>query len=124
MNAPVPSQTKMQPLNPYLVKEIMEASPQKLLLKIYDFAIVHCQLHDMEKTNRALDELINSLNFEDPEAREISIGLMKLYQFCQDRMRKKEYDIVHKILTDLRETWVTVFKSNPLPDRIAQKMAR
>lgn len=124
MNAPVPSQTKMQPLNPYLVKEIMEASPQKLLLKIYDFAIVQCQLHDMEKTNRALDELINSLNFEDAEAREISIGLMKLYQFCQDRMRKKEYDIVHKILTDLRETWVTVFKSNPLPDRIASRMAR
>ncbi len=103
------AQNKSTQLNPYLVKEILEASPQKLLIKIYDFAITHCQLGNMEKTNRALDELINSLNFEDEKAKEISIGLLRLYQFCQDQMRKHNTEIVLKILTDLKDAWLTIF---------------
>ncbi|MCE1188451.1 MAG: flagellar protein FliS [Ignavibacteria bacterium] len=109
MNTTAYSQNKTAPLNPYLVKEILEASPQKLLIKIYDFALTHCQLHDMVKTNRALDELINSLNFDDEKAKEISIGLLRLYQFCQDQMRKKNYDIVYTILSDLKDAWLTIF---------------
>lgn len=109
MNTTAFSQNKTAQLNPYLVKEILEASPQKLLIKIYDFAITHCQLHDMVKTNRALDELINSLNFDDEKAKEISVGLLRLYQFCQDQMRKKNYDIVYTILTDLKDAWLTIF---------------
>jgi flagellar protein FliS len=98
-----------QRINQYLVKEIMDASPQQLLLKIYDFAILNCQRQDLLKTNNAIQELINSLNFEDESAREISIGLLRLYQFCQERMRKKDYDIVYKILTELRDTWRNAF---------------
>lgn len=96
--------------NAYLVREIMEATPEKLIIKIYDFAIMNCQRHDMVKTNNALSELIRSLNFEDEKARPISVSLMQLYQFCQEEMRKKNYDIVHKILTELRETWQTIFE--------------
>jgi flagellar protein FliS len=96
-------------VNPYLMKEILEASPQKLLIKIYDFAIMNCQKGDMVKTNKALSELINSLNFQDESCREISLGLLKLYKFCQEEMRKKNYEIVHKILSELRETWLKIF---------------
>ncbi len=109
MNTTSYSKNQTTQLNPYLVREILEASPQKLLVRIYDFAITNCRLHDMVKTNRALDELINSLNFEDPKAREISIGLLKLYQYCQDQMRKQNYEVVHTILTDLRDAWLTIF---------------
>ena len=109
MNTTAFSRNKTTQLNPYLVKEIIEASPEKLLLKTYDFAITHCQLHDMVKTNRALDELINSLNFEDEKAKEISIGLLRLYQYCQDQMRKRNHEIVYTILTDLKDAWVTIF---------------
>ena len=55
--------------NAYLTKEIMEASQEKLLIKIYDFAIVNCQKGDLEKTNKAITQLINALNFEDEKAR-------------------------------------------------------
>jgi flagellar protein FliS len=96
-------------VNQYLVKEIMEATPQQLLIKIYDFAIVNCQKHNLEKTNKAIQELINSLRFDLEEAKEISIGLLKLYQFCQESMRQKNYDVVYKILTELRETWLNIF---------------
>lgn len=98
--------------NAYLVKEILEADQKKLMLKIYDYAIVNSRKGDMARTNKALGELINALDFETPETKQVSIGLMKLYQFCQDQMRKSEYDIVTRILTDLREAWVKAFKQN------------
>jgi len=97
-------------MNQYLVKEIMEATPQQLLIKIYDFAILNCNKQNMVKTNNAIQELINSLSFETEPVREISTGLLRLYLYCQDQMRKQNYSIVHKILTELRETWIEAFK--------------
>jgi len=93
-------------LNQYLVKEIMEATPQQLIIKLYDFAIVNCQRQNLVKTNAALQELINALRFEGEEVAEVATGLLKLYQFCQEQMRKKNYEIVYRILTDLRDTWL------------------
>ncbi len=81
-------------INHYLVKEIMEATPQQLLIKIYDFAILNCQKKNLVKTNRALQELINSLKWEGVDVIKVSTGLYKLYQFRQEQMRKKNYDIV------------------------------
>ncbi len=110
MQTAVPFQ-KNRRINPYLVNEIMGAKPEQLLIKIYDFAILHCQKHNMIKTNESLQVLVNSLNFNDESAREISTGLLKLYQFCQEQMRKKNYDEVYKILTGLRDTWHAAFNS-------------
>jgi flagellar protein FliS len=97
--------------NAYLANEILNASPQKLLLKVYDFAIAQCKNKNLEKTNKALSELINALRFDDKDSYDIAIGLKQLYEFCQDQMRKKNYDIVVKILTELRETWSKAFVS-------------
>jgi len=96
-------------VNAYLSKDILDASPQKLLLKVYDFAITSCRKNDMIRTNKALTELINSLNFESAETKEFSLGLMSLYQFCQDQMRKGENEIVEKILMELRTSWSDIF---------------
>lgn len=98
--------------NAYLTKEILDASQEKLLLKVYDFAIVNCQRGDIEKTNKAITQLINALNFDDEKAREISVGLFRLYQFAQDMMRKGRHEVTLKILSDLREVWVIVFNKN------------
>jgi len=102
-------------VNQYLVKEILDATPEKLLFKVYDFAIAQVQRHNLEKANKAIQELINALNFESNETKEISIGLLKLYKFCQDQMRLKEYDLVHRILSELKESWVNAF--NKLKNR-------
>ena len=93
----------------YLVKEVMEATPQQLLIKIYDFAIVQCQKRNLIKTNQAIQELINALDFNDEKVKEFSNGLFKLYLYCQEQMRQKNYDIVHKILTELRDSWLAAF---------------
>ena len=95
----------------YLLKEILEANPQQIILKIYDIAIVNSKKRDLAKTNNAIQELINSLKFDDEKVKEISMGLLRLYQFCQEQMRKQNYDIVYKILTDLRETWSKAFNN-------------
>lgn len=95
--------------NTYLVNEIFDASPQKLLIKVYDFAIAQCQNKNIEKTNKALAELIMALRYEGEDVNEISTGLRKLYEFCQDQMRKRNYDIVLQILTELRSTWIEAF---------------
>jgi len=97
-------------LNQYLVKEIMEATPQQLLIKLYDFAIVNCTKHNMVKTNDAIQELINTLNFDTEPVREVSVGFLRLYLYCQDQMRLKNYDIVNTILVELRTSWVEAFK--------------
>jgi len=95
----------------YLVNDILDASPQKLLIKIYDFAIAQSKNKNLEKTNKALMELISALRFDNEEVSEISIGLKKLYEFCQDQMRKNNNEIVVEILTDLRKTWITAFST-------------
>ncbi|MBI1938131.1 MAG: flagellar protein FliS [Ignavibacteriales bacterium] len=97
--------------NSYLVNQINNASPQQLIMKVYDFAIINCQKNEMIKTNEALQVLINALNFDDPSAREISNGLLRLYQYCQDQMRKQNTGVVLKILKELRDTWNNSMKN-------------
>ncbi len=94
----------------YLLKEINEASPQKLLLKIYDLAIQSYQKGDFARANKAVAELINSLNFSDEKAKEISFGLLRLYQFAQDQARKNNLEVSIRILQELRDTWSILFK--------------
>ena len=97
--------------NQYLVKEIMEASQEKLLIKVYDFAILNCQRHNLAKTNKALQVLIDALRFDDEASNEISGGLFRLYQFCQDQMREGNYNMVYKTLTELKKSWQDVFNN-------------
>jgi len=94
-------------LNPYLVTELTSAKPDELILKIYDFAILNCKKDNMIKTNDALQVLINSLNFGNQQASEISMGLMRLYEYCQEQMRKHNSPAVLKVLTELKDAWVT-----------------
>lgn len=110
MNNTTLANRKSGKLNPYLVKEIMEATPQQLLIKLYDFTITNCQRHNLEKTNSGLQELINSLKFEPEEVKEVAFGFLKLYRFCQEEMRKRNYNSVYKILTELRDEWKKAFK--------------
>lgn len=93
----------------YLVKEIMEASPEKLLIKVYDFAILNCQRKDHVKTNKAIQVLIDSLRFDTDEVREFSIGILRLYKYCQDQTRSKNFDEAYKILSELRKSWLQAF---------------
>ena len=98
-------------LNPYLANQILNASPEQLFIKIFDFAVVHSEKKDMVKTNNAIQELIGFLRFDDESYKDLSINLIKLYQYCQDQARKSNFDIVTKILTELRESWLQAIQN-------------
>ncbi|MFA7421573.1 MAG: flagellar protein FliS [Melioribacteraceae bacterium] len=94
-------------VNKYLANDILNASPEQVIMKVFGFAIQSCNKHDISKTNEALQVLINALNFDHPEAKEISIGFFRIYRYCQDQMRKQNFEIVHKTLSELKESWET-----------------
>lgn len=98
-------------INPYLSNQILNASPEQLFLKVFDFAIINSEKKDLVKTNNALQELIGFLKFDDETYRDLSVNLLRLYQFCQDQSRKGDFSIVTKILTELRESWLQVIKN-------------
>ena len=98
-------------INPYLANQILNASPEQFLIKAFDFAIVHSEKKDMIKTNKALQELIAILRFDDDSYKELSINLLRLYQFCQDQARKGNFGIVTKILTELRQSWLQAIQN-------------
>ncbi|NWF90418.1 MAG: flagellar protein FliS [Ignavibacteriaceae bacterium] len=93
-------------INSYVVKDILDSSPEKLLIKVYDFAVLNSEKKELLKTNNAIQELINMLRFDDESYRDLSISLFQLYQFCQEQARKNNFEIVSKILIELRESWI------------------
>lgn len=97
----------MSEKNSYIENEILNLSPVELILKIYDVAIVSCKRKDAEKANRAITELIASLNFD---YKDISLSLFKLYHYCQYEIRRGNFDRAVEILKELRDAWATAFK--------------
>jgi flagellin-specific chaperone FliS len=93
-------------INPYLATQVLQSSPEQLLIKVYDFAVVHSEKKDMIKTNTAIQELIGFLRFDDENYKDLAISLLRLYQFCQDQARKSNFSLVTKILSELRESWL------------------
>ncbi|MBK7229902.1 MAG: flagellar protein FliS [Ignavibacteriales bacterium] len=98
-------------INPYLTNQILNSSPEQLLIKVYDFAVVNSEKKDMIKTNTAIQELIGFLRFDDETYKDLAVSLLRLYQFCQDQARKNNYDVVTKILTELRESWLQAIQN-------------
>lgn len=98
-------------LNPYLANQILNATPEQLLIKVFDFAVVHSEKKDMIKTNSAIQELIGMLRFDDDSYKDLAINLIGLYQYCQGQARKNNYEIVTKILTELRESWLQAIQN-------------
>lgn len=103
----MPEKMNNHQLNSYRKNQILSLNPLQLLIKVYDVAIIGCKARDMERVSKALVELISALRFEYGE---IAQDLFRLYQFCLDNIKKEDYDAPLKILSDLRETWVTVSK--------------
>jgi flagellin-specific chaperone FliS len=98
-------------INPYLTNQILNSPPEQLLIKAYDFAVVHSEKKDMIKTNAAIQELIGFLRFDDDTFRDLAVNLVRLYQYCQDQTRKNNFEIVTTILTELRDSWLRAIEN-------------
>jgi flagellin-specific chaperone FliS len=93
----------------------MNASPLKLVVKMYDLAIQATYREDGKRFRDIISELIHGLNFEY----EPSGQLFEIYRYCQDLSRKERYDEIREILEPLRDTWEEVANSKQPPQPVA-----
>ncbi|MDG5766712.1 flagellar protein FliS [Balneolales bacterium ANBcel1] len=85
----------------YQRQSVLNASPIKLIVKLYDLAIQASYREDQQKLRDILSTLIKGLNFEHEPADQ----LFNLYRYCQDLARQHKYDEVREVLEPLREAW-------------------
>ncbi len=90
----------------YLEQEVLQWSPEKLILKMYDLYIVACKKRDIAKMNRVLTTLMTSLNFEYQDQ---ATRLYRLYEYCQKCVISKKYEESLQIIRELRDTWAQAF---------------
>ena len=92
----------------YLTQKILCASPSQLIVYIYDAAIVACVQRDKEKVLRAIQELINSLDFE--KGKSVTGIFYQMYRHLLEQIRKDNFDEVKSVLTEIRRTWSKAMK--------------
>ncbi len=96
-------------IDQYLYQQIMNMSPEQLILKIYDITIISIKKGDKQRATRAITELIGSLNFD---YQEMALGLFRLYRYAQEKIRKGEKSEPLMIMEELRNAWATAFNLN------------
>ncbi len=87
----------------YQQQAIMTATPEQLILKLYDLGIAACHREDRSKLRAVLKELIGSLNFE--KGGEIAQGLYNIYEFCLRESISGDLTLVQELIDELRSVW-------------------
>jgi len=95
--------------DPYLVQKVSSASPEQLVSYIYDVAITACAKKNHAKAFRAVQVLINALNFD---YKEISMTFFNVYRYINKLVQKGNFDEAREQLIDLKKTWSTAMKTS------------
>jgi hypothetical protein len=83
-------------------EELGGLSPARLLLKLYDVAILSCDREERARLVSALTELTAALSFDH---REISMPLFRIYDHCIREGRAGNFSAVRAVLVQLRDAW-------------------
>ena len=100
---------KKKKVNLYLAQKIMTASPEQLILYIYDASISACGRKDRVKAAEALQELINSLNFKE---KKVAGTFYSMYQYILNLVHEKKFEEAQVMLREIRNTWAEAMKLN------------
>ncbi|MFT5141856.1 MAG: flagellar protein FliS [Rhodothermales bacterium] len=87
----------------YQAQAVMSASPEQLIVKLYDLGISACHREDRFKVRAVLRELISSLDMD--KGGELAGRLYALYAFCMDHSSSEELEVIADLLSGLREVW-------------------
>lgn len=79
----------------------MNASPVKLVVKLYDLAIQATWREDGQKLREILSTLVKGLDFDHEPAEQ----LYNIYRYCQDISREGRFEEIREILEPIREAW-------------------
>ena len=89
----------------YKRHDVEGASPIRLVVIAYDLAILSCDREDFETGVKAVMALQNSLDFDFAEA---AGGLMAVYQWILDLLRKHDFAAAKNLLLELRDAWAII----------------
>ena len=87
----------------YQQQAIRSASPEQLVLKLYDHGIASCRRSDRAKVRAVLVELVSSLDFE--RGGDLAHGLLALYEYCLTESATGDLNTVEEVLGGLRQAW-------------------
>ena len=99
MSAQVASYNKK---NPYLQQQVLTASPEKLILILYDLGLKWCRARERGKAGKVFIELIGCLDFDYGE---VALGYFDLYRYALDEVHQGRFDNAIMVLENLREIW-------------------
>ncbi len=91
----------------YRKMDVEGASPIRLVVMAYDLAILSCEKMDFEKAAKSVQALQNALDFDYPEA---AGGLLAIYQWVMECLRRQDFESAKNILLELRQSWAMVEK--------------
>ncbi len=92
--------------NQYLVQKIMTASPDQLVAYIYDTGVTACSQKDADKARRAVQLLVNGLNFD---VKDVPITFYRVYQYLNHLINRNRFNEARAIFQDLKQTWAKAF---------------
>jgi len=92
--------------NSYRREHLVNLTPVQVIKKLYDTAIFACKKKDYDLAQRAISQLILGLNFDYEE---MASGLMSLYMYSKECIRKGEVDEATTVLEELRSAWIQAF---------------
>jgi flagellar protein FliS len=87
----------------YQQQAVRSASPELLILKLYDLGIASCHRGDRAKVRAVLVELVAALNFE--QGGEIAERLSAIYEFCLTEISSGDLATIESLLNGLRVAW-------------------
>jgi flagellin-specific chaperone FliS len=91
----------------YRREHLLNLTPVQVIKRLYDTAIFACKKKDFSLAHRAITQLILGLNFDYEE---MAGGLMGLYMYSKECIRKGDIAQATSVLEELREAWVQAFK--------------
>lgn len=92
--------------DPYLIQKVKSASPEQLIVYIYDVAIKACLQKNQALALEAVQELINSLNYQH---KDLAHTFYNTYELIQSEIRQSRLSSASVHLKDLRTTWKKAF---------------
>ncbi len=89
-------------LSSYRSQSVVGLAPAELLLKTYDLILSALRARDEERACRGLAQLIDSLDFR---YHDVATGLLRLYHYCMEEIKRGNSEAAVVVLRDLRDTW-------------------
>ena len=91
-------------MDPYLKQKVLSASPQQLIVYLYDLGIASCNNKNKVKLIRVITHLKESLSFED-KTEKISLTFQSVYDHLLFLVRNDKFEDAKNIFFEIKKTW-------------------